>query len=102
MGHPVTATDERLLRLGDRDNILVARESIPAGTELLVEGVTAVTDADLHVGFKVAATDLEPGELVLRLGVPIGKTTRGIPRGALVHTHNLASQYLRTHARGEA
>lgn len=102
MGDPVTATDARLLRLGDADNILIARESIAAGTKLLVDGVAVVTDADLRMGFKVAAADLEPDTVVLRLGVPIGRTTRRVCRGELVHTHNLASQYMRTHARGEA
>jgi hypothetical protein len=98
----VSDTDGRLLRLGEGDNILIARVAIPAGTPLRIGGVTVETDADLGVGFKVAASDLDQDMIVLRIGVPIGKTTHPIRRGALVHTHNLASQYLRTHARGEA
>ncbi len=102
MGDPVTTTDDRLLRLGGDDNVLISRTSIPAGTTLVVDGATVTTDADLQVGFKVAATDLEPGTVVRRLGVPIGQTTQRVGRGELVHTHNLTSQYMRTHARGEA
>lgn len=102
MGDPVITTDTRLLRLGDSDNVLISRTSIPAGTVLVVDGVTVTTDADLRVGFKVAAADLEPGTVVRRLGVPIGQITQQVRRGELVHTHNLASQYIRTHARGEA
>lgn len=105
MGDPVNGadgTDPRLLRLAAGDNVLIARQPLPAGSAILVGGVTVNTDADLGVGFKVAAHDLAPDVAVIRLGVPIGRTTAAIARGELVHTHNLASQYMRTHARGEA
>jgi hypothetical protein len=93
--------DPRLLRLRAGDNVLIATEPIPRGTEFVVDGRTVIADDDVPTGFKVAATNLTAGELAIRLGTPIGRTTRDIGVGEIVHTHNLASLYLRTHGRGE-
>ena len=38
----------------------------------------------------------EADEKIIRLGMPIGSATRPIAAGAWVHTHNLASDYIRT------
>ena len=40
--------------------------------------------------------------MAIRYSMPIGRTTGAVARGELVHTHNLESLYMRTHARGEA
>jgi hypothetical protein len=40
--------------------------------------------------------------VAIRLGMPIGRATAPIRQGELLHTHNLASLYMRTHGRGEA
>ena len=56
----------------------------------------------LPLGFKVAAQDLAEGTGAIRYGMPIGRTTAVVRRGEMVHTHNLESLYMRTHARGEA
>jgi hypothetical protein len=96
------ATDSRLLRLADGDNVLIASAFLPAGEELIVDGVRCRLDLEAGTGFKVAACDLAPGDVVLRLGIPIGEITAPVACGALVHVHNLKSRYLRTHNRGEA
>jgi altronate hydrolase len=93
--------DPRLLRLGAGDNVLIATSPIPRGSTFVVNGHTVIADDDVPTGFKVAATNLTAGELAIRLGTPIGRTTRDIGVGQIVHTHNLASLYLRTHGRGE-
>lgn len=104
MARPVSTapSDPRLLRLADGDNVLIVISAIGAGQRFLVEGVTVEATAPLPLGFKVAAHDLEEGCAAIRYGMPIGRTTRTVARGELVHTHNLASTYMRTHARGEA
>ena len=105
MGDPVTdpaRTDSRLLRLADGDNVLIVRQPIPGGSEYMVDGVAATTPADLPIGFKVAGTDFQPDDVAIRLGMPIGRATAPIRRGELIHTHNLASLYMRTHGLGEA
>ena len=94
-------TDRRLLRLAEGDNVLITTTSIPAGEELLVDGQLVELAVPVALGFKLAASDLEEGAVAVRFGMPIGRTTEAVARGALVHTHNLESLYLRTHARGE-
>lgn len=94
-------TDPRLLRLGPVDNVLLATTTVPAGEELVIDGVQTRTDQEIRTGFKVAGVDLDLGDAVIRLGTPIGEMTQAAARGALVHLHNLTSRYLRTHRRGE-
>lgn len=38
---------------------------------------------------KFAAHDFAPGDLVTMYGVTVGRATQAIPRGALLHTHNI-------------
>ena len=103
MARPVTApdTDRRLLRLADGDNVLIVTAPIAAGEPFLIAGQTVSSAAVLALGFKVAAVDLDAGTVAIRFGMPIGRTTAAVARGQLVHTHNLESLYMRTHARGE-
>jgi SAF domain len=95
-------SDRRLLRMADADNVLIVIASIPAGEAMLIDGASVRADATLPLGFKVAAVDLATGDIAVRYGTPIGRVTSPIRRGSLVHTHNLESLYIRTHARGEA
>jgi hypothetical protein len=95
-------SDPRLLRLADGDTVLIVIATIAAGERFTVDGETVETPVTLPIGFKVAATDLGEGSIALRYGTPIGRLTAAVRRGQLVHTHNLASLYMRTHARGEA
>lgn len=90
-----------LLRLKTGDDVLIATRPVPQGERMLVGGDEVVAQQSIATGFKVAGRDLSVGELVLRLGMPIGRVTAAINRGEVVHVHNLESQYLRTHQRGE-
>ena len=102
MARPVSGvTDPRLLLLADGDNVLITTTSIRAGEALRVDGHPVDLATDVALGFKVAAADLAEGTTVVRLGMPIGRTTADVARGEVVHTHNLESLYMRTHARGE-
>jgi hypothetical protein len=94
-------TDPRLLRLAEDDNVLIVTGNIAAGERFVIGGEPVDAAADLMLGFKVAAVDFEAGTIALRYGMPIGRTTAAVARGELIHTHNLESQYMRTHARGE-
>ena len=95
------ATDPRLLLLAEGDNVLITTTSIRAGEKLLVDGHAIELATDVSLGFKLAADDLAEGTVAVRFGMPIGRTTTTVGRGEVVHTHNLESIYLRTHARGE-
>jgi altronate dehydratase small subunit len=96
------SSDPRLLRLAEGDTVMIVIAPIPAGDRFVVEGVTVEAAATLPLGFKIAARDLEEGSVAIRYGMPIGRVTRAVRCGELIHTHNLESLYMRTHARGEA
>lgn len=101
MGGAVT-TPTGLLRLDESDDVLIATRTLAVGEQLVVDGTVVTTLTEVPTGFKVAGRDLDPGDVVHRLGVPIGRMTRSVRCGDIVHVHNLESQYLRTHQRGEA
>jgi altronate hydrolase len=82
------------IHLHPADNIAVARVPIPAATALLLDGVRLVTLDAIAAGHKVAVAPIQPGEIVLRYGQPIGRACQPIPPGSHVHTHNLAFQDL--------
>lgn len=80
------------LHLNPQDNVVIAREALPAGTHLVwPDGTSVVLPDPIPTGHKLALTDLEPGQPVLRYGQEIGTAHEPIPKGAHVHTHNLRS-----------
>jgi hypothetical protein len=99
---PESVVTPQLLCLRTGDDIWIAARPIPAGELLELDGPAVAAQSDIPTGFKIAARDLRVGEIVHRLGMPIGRVTAAIARGEVVHVHNLESQYLRTHRRGEA
>ncbi len=46
---------------------------------------------DTETGFKEALCDVRAGEDIVKYGMPIGHATADIPRGARVHTDNMAT-----------
>ena len=46
-------------------------------------------EVSLETGHKTALTDIKEGENIIKYGFPIGRATRDIKKGELVHTHNL-------------
>lgn len=75
------------LRVHERDNVIVALEELPAGTQ--VEDVT-ITDR-VPPGHKIAVQPISKGSHVIKYGYSIGIATRDIQPGSHVHSHNLAS-----------
>jgi len=98
----LASVDPRLLRLGQGDNVLIVIRPIRLGEQFRIDEIELAAAVTLPIGFKVAAVDFAEGDVALRLGMPIGRATAAIRTGELVHTHNLASMYMRTHERGEA
>jgi hypothetical protein len=89
--------DVRLLLLAPEDNVLVAREDIPAGQTIAIGGVSVAMTKTIHRGHKLARWNLVPGEQVLKYGVPIGSVTAPIACGEHVHVFNIKSDYTATH-----
>ena len=91
------ATEDGLLLLDPRDNVLVARRRLAAGEMLAIEGEMIALAADLPLGHKLARRPIAAGEKIVKYGAPIGSATATILRGAHVHVHNVRSDYTPTY-----
>jgi hypothetical protein len=63
---------------------------VPAGTS----SGSVVSRDEIPMAHKMALHSIASGAQVRKFGVPIGRATRDIAAGELVHVHNLASDYL--------
>jgi len=84
----------QLILLHEKDNVLACGRKIHRGDALLIDGVTTAATGDIEVGHKLARVDLQPGDVVLKYGVPIGSITHPTRIGEHVHTHNMKSDYI--------
>ena len=75
----------RVIRLAADDNVVVAVDQIPAGTE--VSGVTA--RERVPRGHKLAVLPIQSNEPVRKYGQIIGFAARAIAPGEWVHEHNV-------------
>jgi altronate hydrolase len=78
-----------LIRIAESDNVAVALRPIVAGESLIVDGVSVVAKSDTNPGHKIALQSLEPGESIVKYGMPIGIATEAVAQGDWVHSHNL-------------
>jgi hypothetical protein len=92
--------DPRLLLLSPADNVVVARENLPAGTEVQVGGQAVRLEKDIARGHKLACRAIMPGDKVMKYGAPIGSAIVTIAPGEHVHVHNIKSDYTATHVIG--
>ena len=81
-------TDQALaIRLNPSDDVVIACQEIPAGTQLVEERLT-VKDA-IPAGHKIAVRSIATGQSVRRYNQIIGFATKPISPGEHVHVHNL-------------
>src|SRR6266567_400983 len=90
----VPSAENSAIHLHPTDNVAVARVPIPAGTDLVIEGMPVRTIDAIPAGHKVALWDIAPGEVVERYGQAIGRAKEPIGAGHHIHTHNLAFEEL--------
>lgn len=90
-----------VLQIHPSDNVCVATRPLKANTELGVGPARFVLAHDVPLGAKLALAALAEGTKILKFGEPIGTLTKAVPLGGYIHTHNLKSDYLHTHERGE-
>lgn len=87
----------RLLLMSPEDNCLIARAPLAAGEALEIDGAPVILPEDVPLGYKVARGALRAGDKVLRYGAIIGTVTADVASGAMLHTHNLVSDYIPTY-----
>jgi len=86
-----------LLLLHENDNVLVLVQPLRVGDAYTLGGETFLSALDLGIGHKIARRNIQPGEKILKYGVPIGSAFTSIRAGDHVHLHNLKSDYLPTY-----
>jgi len=87
------------IRMNGADNVVVALDGLPPGTEIPGEGVTCLSK--IPPGHKVATSNIESGTPVRKYDQIIGFASAAIARGEHVHTHNLeVKAFDRDHAVG--
>jgi len=81
------------LKINENDNVVVALNTIPAGTAISVEGndgVKTVTSLEeIPAGHKMAICDIPAGGEVIKYGYRIGNAKEDIREGNWIHTHNV-------------
>jgi len=92
-----TPAAPRLLLMAPDDNCLIARMPLAAGEVLEIDGTPVTLPEAIPLGYKVARRALKAGEKVLRYGAIIGTVSADVAPGAMLHTHNLASDYIPTY-----
>ncbi|HEY7886453.1 MAG TPA: UxaA family hydrolase [Cellvibrionaceae bacterium] len=97
-----TNSGHQLILLHPDDNILVTVASLPAGTEVDIDGSRYVLSQALAVGHKMARRTMAAGEKIFKYGAPIGSLTQQVAAGEWVHMHNMQSDYLASHTRQSA
>ena len=80
-------TADLTIRLNPNDDVVIARVELPAGTELIKEGVRLTVN--VPAGHKIAIRDIAEGKPVRRYNQIIGHATKPIRAGEHVHVHNL-------------
>jgi altronate dehydratase small subunit len=92
---------KRALVMHPRDNVATTVEEIGAGEDVAIPAAGSplmlrALEA-IPFGFKIALQDIPQGEIIRKYGETIGRAASAIPKGALVHIHNLEG----TRARGD-
>jgi len=83
------------IRIHPKDNVLVALQNLPQGTEINFEGQTFKLTDKVDAKHKFSVNALEPEEEIFMYGVLVGKATQPIPQGGPISTQTVH------HASGE-
>ncbi len=88
-----------IIRLDPKDNVVVARVLIPAGTHIETEGIT--TASEVPSGYKIATKRIPKGEPILKYNTVIGFADIDLMPGTMLHSHNIEfHEYQRDYAYG--
>lgn len=84
---------QNFIKINDNDNVIVALNPIPAGTEITVSGkegdITVTAAEEIPAGHKMALCEIAEGSEVIKYGFRIGNAKENIQAGAWIHTHNV-------------
>ena len=81
---------QNFIKINENDNVIVALNTIPEGTEIALEGGLCITsNMEIPAGHKMAIANIEEGSEVIKYGYSIGFTKESVKAGDWIHVHNL-------------
>lgn len=83
-----------VLRVHERDNVVIALRALDAGEQVAVDGGALAIGEPVPFGHKIATREIADGGDVVKYGEIIGHATAPIAVGRHVHVHNVASARL--------
>lgn len=78
-----------ILKINPADNVVVAIQPQKAGEIIEVDGKQITLLEDVPAGHKIAITDLQEGENVIKYGFPIGHAKEAKKAGSWMNEHNI-------------
>jgi hypothetical protein len=85
--------ESKALQIDPRDNVAVALDDIPAGSQVVVQGAKIAALDRIPFTHKLALEAIAPGEAIRKYGVPVAFATAAIQPGDWVHEHNAQSYF---------
>lgn len=79
----------KVIQIHPADNVAVALEPAAQGETFVLEGRMITVLEDVPQGHKIALTQIDEGEKVMKYGCAIGVAKQAVSPGAWVHTHNV-------------
>ena len=77
---------QNFIKINDNDNVIVALNTIPAGTEITLEnGTTVTSNMEIPAGHKMAISNIAKGAEVIKYGYRIGFTKEAVNVGDWIH-----------------
>ncbi|GJM36486.1 MAG: dehydratase [Saprospiraceae bacterium] len=80
----------KVLKVHQNDNIIVALQNFNAGEEVIFNGHSIPIVENIPAKHKFAEHKFVPGETIMMYGVPVGKALTPIAKGARISTDNVA------------
>lgn len=82
---------DAVLQIDGRDNVLVALDTLRAGSDVRYghPPATCPVSETIPAKHKMALGDFAPGDLIRMYGMVVGEATQPIPRGGLISTRNI-------------
>lgn len=85
----IMKSDQKILKIHEKDNVLVALADLKKGTEVVYDSKTYVLQNDIPAKHKFVTETLAKGDLVYMYGVLVGKAKKDIAKGDMISTTNL-------------
>ncbi|MCU4677082.1 altronate dehydratase family protein [Catenovulum sp. 2E275] len=80
---------KQVIRLHQQDNVAIALTQLKQAQTYLFDGIKITPNVDIEKGHKIALTNLQVGDDIIKYGAPIGHATQAINAGDWVHVDNV-------------